>query len=102
MAKYDFDVAVLGAGFGGYAAAVHTVHEGGKAMIVENRDIGGTCLNRGCIATKALLACAETLHTMRHTEDFGVKIKGFTYHVVGKVRSIDIQCVNSISRWNYS
>lgn len=79
MRKYDYDVAIVGAGFGGYSAAVTVTQEGRKALIVEERDIGGTCLNRGCIATKALLACAETLHSMKHTVDFGVKHKGFTF-----------------------
>ncbi|MBR2533147.1 MAG: dihydrolipoyl dehydrogenase [Lachnospiraceae bacterium] len=58
-AAYDFDVAVLGAGPGGYVAAIRCAQLGLKTAIVENREMGGTCLNRGCIPTKALLHSAE-------------------------------------------
>ena len=49
----QYDIAVLGGGPGGYVAAIRIARLGGKVALVEKRDIGGTCLNRGCIPTKA-------------------------------------------------
>ena len=52
---FDFDLIVIGAGPGGYEAALHAAKLGLKTAVVERREVGGTCLNRGCIPTKALL-----------------------------------------------
>ena len=52
---FDFDLIVVGAGPGGYEAALHAAKLGLKTAVVERREVGGTCLNRGCIPTKALL-----------------------------------------------
>ena len=51
-----YQLAVIGAGPGGYVAAIRAAQLGLKTVVIENRDVGGTCLNRGCIPTKALLA----------------------------------------------
>ena len=61
---YDFEAVVIGAGPGGYVAAIRCAQLGLKTAIVENREVGGTCLNRGCIPTKALLHSAEIYDTM--------------------------------------
>lgn len=69
---YEFDVAVIGAGPGGYAAAIRAAQEGKKACIVERGSFGGTCLNRGCIPTKALIKGANVYEEVRNAEAFGV------------------------------
>ena len=55
MSEYNYDIVVLGAGPGGYEAAIRCAQYGKNTALVEARDLGGTCLNRGCIPTKALL-----------------------------------------------
>ena len=54
--SFDFDLIVVGAGYGGFDAAKHAAEAGLKVAIVESRDMGGTCVNRGCVPSKALLA----------------------------------------------
>src|SRR5659263_221451 len=71
-----FDVVVIGAGPGGYPAAIRCAQRGAKVAIVEKEKVGGTCLNSGCIPTKALLASAELIAHAREAEKFGVKITG--------------------------
>ena len=72
------DVLVLGSGPGGYVAALRAAQLGAKAAVVEARELGGTCLNRGCIPTKILLECAHVLHMAQHASDFGVNVEGVT------------------------
>jgi len=69
-----FDVAVIGAGPGGYVAALKAAQMGAKTAIVEKHYLGGTCLNYGCIPSKALLSSAELLHQISHAGDWGVKV----------------------------
>ncbi|MBE6367853.1 MAG: dihydrolipoyl dehydrogenase [Lentisphaerae bacterium] len=76
MAMEKFDVCVIGAGPGGYVAAIKAGQKGLKTALVEKGDFGGTCLNIGCIPTKTLIASAEVLHSARHAADFGVEISG--------------------------
>jgi dihydrolipoamide dehydrogenase len=71
-----YQIAVLGAGPGGYAAALRAAQMGAKTAIVEKHHLGGTCLNCGCIPSKALLAGAELLHQIRRADVFGVKVAG--------------------------
>lgn len=70
-----YDVIVLGGGPGGYTAAIHAAHLGGKVAIVEKDNLGGTCLNWGCIPTKALVKCAEVWRSVPDMERFGVKVE---------------------------
>ena len=65
---------VIGAGPGGYVAAIRAAQLGGEVVLVEKSLLGGTCLNWGCIPTKALLACAEALETIRQAEEYGIKV----------------------------
>lgn len=76
MEKQNFDVIVIGAGPGGYVAAIKAGQKGLKTAIVEKEYFGGTCLNIGCIPTKTLIAGAEVYHKTVHAEDFGIKISG--------------------------
>ena len=73
-----FDVVVIGSGTGGYPAAIRAAQLGASVAIVEKEKYGGTCLNWGCIPTKALIAAADTLAHIRHAEMFGIKITGAT------------------------
>ncbi|HQD21617.1 MAG TPA: FAD-dependent oxidoreductase, partial [Arachnia sp.] len=68
----DFDVIVLGGGPGGYIAAERLGHAGKKVLLVEADALGGTCLNVGCIPTKALLNAAKTYEHALHGARFGV------------------------------
>jgi dihydrolipoamide dehydrogenase len=71
-----FDVCVIGAGPGGYVAAIKAGQRGLKVALVEKNHFGGTCLNIGCIPTKTLIASVEVLHKARHAADFGIEISG--------------------------
>ena len=68
----DFDLVVLGAGTGGYSAAFRAAQLGLKVALVDEDKIGGTCLHRGCIPTKALLESAAFADRVRHAKDYGV------------------------------
>jgi dihydrolipoamide dehydrogenase len=67
------DLVVLGGGSGGYAAALRAAELGMTVVMVEKDKVGGTCLHRGCIPTKALLHSAETVEAVKHSEQFGIK-----------------------------
>ena len=71
-----FDVVVIGAGPGGYPAAIRAAQLGASVAIVEKEQLGGTCLNWGCIPTKALIAAADTFARIKHAEAFGIKVEG--------------------------
>jgi dihydrolipoamide dehydrogenase len=79
MATADrtFDLAVVGAGPGGYVAAIRAAQLGMRVAIVERDKLGGVCLNTGCIPTKALLQHAELLHTLKRAEEFGFSFDNF-------------------------
>ena len=72
----DFDLVVLGAGTGGYTAAFRAAQLGLKVALVDEDKIGGTCLHRGCIPTKALLASAGFVERVRHASDYGLTLPG--------------------------
>jgi dihydrolipoamide dehydrogenase len=76
---YDFDVIVIGAGPGGYPAAIRAAQLGKKTAIIEKEAFGGTCLNWGCIPTKTLIASAERYHHAAHSEAFGVTAKSVAF-----------------------
>ncbi len=73
----SYDLVVIGSGPGGYVAAIRAGQLGLKAAIVEREALGGTCLNWGCIPTKALLKNAEIVSYVRRSEEFGLKFDGF-------------------------
>src|SRR5689334_17701380 len=72
----SFDLVVLGAGTGGYTAAFRAAQLGLKVALVDEDKIGGTCLHRGCIPTKALLESAALTERLRHAKDFGLNLPG--------------------------
>jgi len=71
-----FDIAVIGSGPGGYIAALKAARMGAAVAVVEKEHLGGTCLNHGCIPSKALLASSELIHRMQHAGDMGIEVKG--------------------------
>ncbi|MDD5141250.1 MAG: dihydrolipoyl dehydrogenase [Verrucomicrobiales bacterium] len=80
MKRYDFDVAVLGGGSGGYAAARTAADAGLKTVVIEGgREIGGLCILRGCMPTKAMLYAAEVKHLAEHAETWGVRAGKVTF-----------------------
>lgn len=72
----ESDLIVIGAGPGGYVAAIRAAQLGAKVTVVEKEYLGGTCLNWGCIPSKALIACADAYRNVSHLADFGIEIKG--------------------------
>lgn len=72
------DILVIGAGPGGYELAAEAASNGLSVTLIERDELGGTCLNRGCIPTKALCRSAEILELVRHSAEFGVNIDGIT------------------------
>jgi len=72
----NYDLIVIGSGPGGYVAAIRASQLGMKVGVVEKAELGGVCLNWGCIPTKALLKSAEVYHNTVHAKDFGVSIQG--------------------------
>ena len=79
MADPAFDVVVIGAGPGGYVAAIRAAQLGLRTAVVEETHLGGICLNWGCIPTKALLRTAEVYETIRHAGDFGIQVNGVQF-----------------------
>lgn len=69
---------IIGAGPGGYVAAIRAAQLGAQVTLIEGRDIGGTCLNRGCISTKALYTNAKKINELKEMEVFGVNLEGYT------------------------
>ncbi len=74
MASTHYDVAVIGAGPGGYVAAARAAQLGAKVAIVEKQYLGGTCLNVGCIPSKAMLHIAEVMHKLESLDDMGIHL----------------------------
>jgi len=91
MAASTFDVIVIGSGPGGYVAAIRAAQLGQKVAIVERENLGGICLNWGCIPTKALLRSAEVFHLMERASEFGLSADKIGYDlekVVGRSRAV--------------
>jgi dihydrolipoamide dehydrogenase len=72
----NYDVIVIGSGPGGYVAAIRASQCGLKAAVVEKAEIGGICLNWGCIPTKALLKSAQVYAYFKHAKDYGISVDG--------------------------
>ncbi len=99
MAGQSFDVVVIGAGPGGYVAAIRAAQLGQKVAIVERENLGGICLNWGCIPTKALLRSAEVFHLMHRAKEFGLKVEGASFDldaVVARSRGVAKQLSGGI------
>lgn len=97
MTEKTYDVAILGGGPGGYPAAIRLAQAGKKVALIEAGEVGGTCLNRGCIPTKTLIANTEVLHNIKQAELYGIETSGVSIDfkkmtnqkdaIVGKLRN---------------
>ena len=99
MSNQKFDIVVLGSGPGGYVAAIRSAQLGFKTAIVERAELGGICLNWGCIPTKALLRSAEVFHNMKNASEYGLSANqpGFDLEkVVARSRGIAAQLSGGI------
>ncbi len=83
------DLVIVGGGPAGYVAALRAAQLGARAVLVESGDVGGTCLNRGCIPTKALLAVAHTVETLRQAQRLGVRVDGWSLDLAAVRRHRD-------------
>ena len=86
MADTQFDIIVIGGGPGGYVAAIRAAQLGMKAAVVERENLGGICLNWGCIPTKALLRSAEVSHLLHHLDDYGFSAKEVSFDLAKVVK----------------
>lgn len=86
MSSTKFDLIVLGSGPGGYVAAIRASQLGLKTAIVEAAELGGICLNWGCIPTKALLKSAQVFEYINHASDYGITVKGAEADFTGMVK----------------
>ncbi|MCR9146997.1 MAG: dihydrolipoyl dehydrogenase [Rhodobacteraceae bacterium] len=94
MAEKSFDMIVIGAGPGGYVAAIRGAQLGLNVVVVEREHMGGICLNWGCIPTKAMLRSSEVFHLMHRAKEFGLSADNITYDldaVVKRSRAISKQ-----------
>ena len=100
MAENAYDVIVIGAGPGGYVAAIRAAQLGLKTIVVEREHMGGICLNWGCIPTKAMLRSSEVYHLMQRGKEFGLSAQGIDYDldsVVARSRAIAKQLNGGVS-----
>jgi len=86
MAEQSFDLVVVGGGPGGYVAAIRAAQLGLKTALVERENLGGICLNWGCIPTKALLRTAEVWHLIQHAASFGLAVQGASFDLAKIVK----------------
>ena len=99
MAAKSFDLIVIGAGPGGYVAAIRAAQLGMNVAIVERENMGGICLNWGCIPTKAMLRSSEVFHLMHRAKEFGLKAENIDYDldaVVKRSRGVAAQLSGGI------
>ena len=105
---FDYDLVIIGAGVGGHGAALHAVSCGLKTAIIEAAEMGGTCVNRGCIPSKALLAASgrvRELHDAHHLKSLGIQVGGVAFdrqaianHADNLVAKIRGDLTNSLKR----
>ena len=99
MSAKTFDMIVIGAGPGGYVAAIRGAQLGLKVAVVEREHLGGICLNWGCIPTKALLRSSEVFHLMERAKEFGLSADSIGYDldaVVKRSRGVAAQLSGGI------
>jgi len=106
--QFDYDLVIIGAGVGGHGAALHAVKLGLRTAIIEAKDMGGTCVNRGCIPSKALLAASGKVRELRdthHFETLGISIgevdferESISKHANNLVDKIRGDLTNSLTR----
>jgi dihydrolipoamide dehydrogenase len=108
--QFDYDLVIIGAGVGGHGAALHAVECGIKTAIIETAEMGGTCVNRGCIPSKALLAASGRVRELRdehHLKSLGIQLQNVSFdrgaiadHAKTLVDKIRGDLTNSLKRLN--
>ncbi len=108
MTEFDYDLVIIGAGVGGHGAALHAVKCGLKTAIIEAKDMGGTCVNRGCIPSKALLAASGRVREFQdqdHLKELGIEVGNIAFqrhkianHANTLVNKIQSDLTNSLKR----
>lgn len=96
----EYDVIIIGGGPGGYVAAIRAKQLKMRVALVEAADLGGVCLNWGCIPTKALLRSADVYHLLQHAENFGLKASGISFDlkkIVERSRGVAKQLASGIN-----
>lgn len=106
--EFDYDLVIIGAGVGGHGAALHAVSRGLRAAIIEAADMGGTCVNRGCIPSKALLAASGRVRELRnahHLKSLGIQVGSVDFdrsaiasHANNIVEKLQGDLTNSLKR----
>ncbi len=106
--QFDYDLVIIGAGVGGHGAAIHAVNCGLKTAIIEAKDMGGTCVNRGCIPSKALLAASGRVRELQdtyHLNSLGIQVGEVAFqrdaiadHATNLVNKIRSDLTNSLKR----
>jgi dihydrolipoamide dehydrogenase len=99
MAEQSFDLAVIGAGPGGYVAAIRAAQLGMNVAVIEREHLGGICLNWGCIPTKALLRTSEIYGLLHHLDQFGLSVEKIAYDpqkVVARSRGVAKQLSDGV------
>ncbi len=98
--NFQYDIAILGGGPGGYVAAIRAAQLGFKTVIIDKDKLGGICLNWGCIPTKSLLRNAEIYDTIKnHSKDFGIKIQNLEFdftRIIARSRDISDRITKNI------
>jgi dihydrolipoamide dehydrogenase len=99
VADTAFDTLIIGGGPGGYVAAIRSAQLGMKTAVVERENLGGICLNWGCIPTKALLRSAEVGHMLQHLDDYGFSAKDISFDtkkIIERSRKVAKQLSNGV------
>ncbi len=99
MAEQSFDIAIVGGGPGGYVAAIRAAQLGMKTVVIERENLGGICLNWGCIPTKALLRCSEINHLLHHLDEYGFAAKETSFDfkkIIARSRKVSAQLTNGV------
>ncbi|MGI6359843.1 MAG: FAD-dependent oxidoreductase [Acholeplasmatales bacterium] len=84
-----YDITILGAGPGGYVAAIKASQLGAKVALIEKDSLGGVCLNHGCIPTKALIKSAKTYDTLKHAKNYGVSCENISFSLEDIIKRKD-------------
>ena len=100
MSENNFDVVIVGGGPGGYVTAIRASQLGLKTALVERENLGGICLNWGCIPTKALLRTSEVYHLAKHAEAYGLKVGNVSFDlekIVKRSRDVSGQLTKGVT-----
>lgn len=96
----NYDIVIIGSGPGGYVAAIKGAQAGKKVALIEKSELGGICLNWGCIPTKALLKSAEVAHYLKHAGEYGLSVKDVTVDypkIISRSRDVAKQNSNGVT-----